>query len=65
MCTNYSEAVSADDSESSVDMHMFNRLIFLKRNWQEDDDFGERPSHEFDELVSTWNKPMHTGGHYI
>ena len=56
MCADYSDAVSDGTRETT----MFNRLIFLQRNWQEDDILGERPEEEFDELVSAiytlpWN----------
>ena len=39
-----------DDNKNAA---LFNRLIFLQRNWQEDDLFGERPEKEFNDLVSS------------
>ena len=49
MCTNFATYLT---TTSRADTHLFERLIYLQRNWQEDDEYGERPDSEFEELVS-------------
>ena len=50
MCTNFSSYL-ASSGEGSDGTHLFERLIYLQRNWQEDEKFGERHETEFQELV--------------
>lgn len=55
MCTTYADALSDDDTGLNISNnpeHLFNRLIYLQRNWECDESYGERPDDEFNSLVS-------------
>ena len=44
MCAGYAKAVSGCRT-------LFNRLMYVQRNWEADDAHGKRPQEEFLELV--------------
>lgn len=54
MCKDYSDALAEDPS-------VFNRLVYVQRNWESDRKVGKRDKEELDELVSS----PHGMKHYL
>lgn len=44
MCAGYADALDGADK-------VFNRLMYVQRNWEADNNFGKRPKEDFDKLV--------------
>ena len=51
MCAGYADALSDDPK-------MFDRLIYIQRNWETDRQYGKRPKSEFYGLVCNSNLTM-------
>lgn len=54
MCTSYADALSEDDAELNISNnpeYLFNRLIYLQRDWGFEDSLGERPD-QLSDLVN-------------
>ena len=53
MCTSYAEALTEEEAESSeTESSLFDRLVYLQRNWECDENYGKQPEKDFEDLVS-------------
>lgn len=55
MCTAFGDALPSDDTDDNTTDSLrclFNRLIFLQRDWKGDDNFGAQSDMDFTSMVS-------------
>lgn len=52
MCAGYADALSGDSK-------VFNRLVYIQRNWEADDKYGKRKKKEFYKLVMRYTIMMY------